>query len=556
MRPAPVTTATFPSSPVNVKPLIVVLVLSLVPTSASARRTVYCAHVDTFWDLVVRAAEAQPHTLVASDDHGRSLTRADLRDRAEQVAAGLVQHGVSPGDTVSWQLPTTLESLVLLVALARLGAVQNPLIPLLREREVGFITSQVGTDTLLVPTRWRNFDHEAMAKALAVQRPMQVLAVDLDSLDDGGLRLPTADPSALPPPPTGADDVRWIYYSSGTTAQPKGARHNDTTIFASSNALLAGVGFGRDDVYPIAWPTSHIGGASMLTVSLRGGVHLVLFDTFDPVGTPARMAEHEPTIVGTAVPFFRAFLDAQRRMGDTPLFRRLRVGAFGGAPVPAEVHDEMRAAFGVPLVGSWGLTEFPNASSAAPGDPTDVLTTSVGRAGPHVSVRAVADDGRECATGEEGELRLRGPQCFLGYVDAALDADAFDDDGWFRTGDLGRIDADGNVRITGRLKDIIIRNAENISVIEIEELLYRHPAIDDAAVFGMPDPRTGERVCAAVVLREGAQLDLPALRDHCRAEGLALQKCPEQLEVVGELPRNSMGKVLKQDLRRNLEAKP
>jgi acyl-CoA synthetase (AMP-forming)/AMP-acid ligase II len=213
----------------------------------------------------------------------------------------------------------------------------------------------------------------------------------------------------------------------------------------------------------------------------------------------------------------------------------------------------MRAAFGVPLVGSWGLTEFPNAASAVPGDPPDVLATSVGRPGPGVEIRVVAVDAdgneRVCATGEEGELRLKGEQCFLGYVDPALDEQGFDAEGWFRTGDLGTVDASRNVRITGRLKDIVIRNAENISVVEIEELLFRHPSVADAAVLGLPDPRTGERVCAAVVLRPGATLDLAALRDHCRAEGLSLHKCPEQLEVLDELPHNAMGKVLKQDLR-------
>ena len=208
--------------------------------------------------------------------------------------------------------------------------------------------------------------------------------------------------------------------------------------------------------------------------------------------------------------------------------------------------------FDVPLVGSWGLTEFPNATSAAPSDSEEILTTSVGRPASGVSVRTVDAQGDVCTTGQEGELQLRGPQCFSGYVDPTLDASAFDADAWFRTGDLGTIDETGNVRITGRLKDIIIRNAENISVVEIEEMLYRHPAVTDAAVFGLPDPRTGERVVAVVVLREGCQIELNDIREHCSLEGLAIQKCPEQLQVVDALPRNAMGKVLKQDLRSRL----
>ena len=212
----------------------------------------------------------------------------------------------------------------------------------------------------------------------------------------------------------------------------------------------------------------------------------------------------------------------------------------------------MRATFGVPLIGSWGLTEFPNATSAAPDDSMEVLTTSVGRPASGVSVRAVDPQGDACATGQEGELLLRGPQCFSGYVDPTLDEASFDADGWFHTGDLGTVDAEGNVRITGRLKDIIIRNAENISVVEVEEMLYRHPAVADAAVLGLPDTRTGERVVAVVVLQVGLQVELNDIREHCRLEGLAVQKCPEQLEVVDALPRNAMGKVLKQDLRSRL----
>ena len=160
----------------------------------------------------------------------------------------------------------------------------------------------------------------------------------------------------------------------------------------------------------------------------------------------------------------------------------------------------MRATFGVPLIGSWGLTEFPNATSAAPNDSEEILTTSVGRPASGVSVRAVDIQGDVCATGQEGELLLRGPQCFSGYVDPTLDEAAFDADGWFHTGDLGTIDADGNVRITGRLKDIIIRNAENISVVEVEEMLYRHPAVADAAVLGLTGRthgRAGRGRCGA-----------------------------------------------------------
>jgi acyl-CoA synthetase (AMP-forming)/AMP-acid ligase II len=231
---------------------------------------------------------------------------------------------------------------------------------------------------------------------------------------------------------------------------------------------------------------------------------------------------------------------AQRRHGSEPLFPALRLCVAGGAPTPKEVSREVAEVFGVGGVAcSWGLTEFPVATSERPDD--DRLASTVGRPARGVQVRVV-----------DGELRLKGPNCFLGYLDSSLDAAAFDEDGWFRTGDLGSIDEQGRWRIEGRLKDVIIRNAENISAQEVEELLLTHPAIADLAVVGVPDPRTGERVCAVVVAEPGATLTLPDILEHCVANGLARYKCPERLEIVDAIPRNSMGKILKTELRAGL----
>jgi non-ribosomal peptide synthetase component E (peptide arylation enzyme) len=201
------------------------------------------------------------------------------------------------------------------------------------------------------------------------------------------------------------------------------------------------------------------------------------------------------------------------------------------------------------VANAWGLTEFPVATSPSPDGEPDILDHTVGRPVPGVSVRVVDESEREVAPGEDGELRLKGPQCFLGYVDETLNAEAFDDDGWFRSGDRGRIDADGNVIVTGRIKDAIIRNAENISALEIEGVLATHSSVADVAVIGVPDSRTGERVCAVVVPKAGAQVTLSSLAEHCQASGLSRHKSPERLEVVEELPRNLTGKVLKAELR-------
>jgi acyl-CoA synthetase (AMP-forming)/AMP-acid ligase II len=346
------------------------------------------------------------------------------------------------------------------------------------------------------------------------------------------------DPSTLPPPPTDATSVRYLYFSSGTTAEPKGAKHTDASVIATSFGITDQLGINEDDVYPIAWPYPHVGGLALTVALLRRGGQLVLFDTFDPATIGVKMAAHRPTILGSATPFFRAFLDAQRKHGRFPLYPALRAVTAGGAPVQSRVITELVTTFGLRGVhGSWGLTEFPVAASISDGDPADKMLTTVGRPAPGVRVRVV-----------DGELRLKGPQCFAGYVDAKLDAVAFDEDGWFRTGDLGEIDAEGYITISGRLKEVIIRNAENISALDVEDVLLRHPDIVDASVFGVADPRTGESVCAVVVTNSGAAITVAEVAKHCAANGLARHKTPERVETVGALPRNAMGKVLKHDL--------
>ncbi len=507
----------------------------------------------TFWALIEQAAEEHAGRVLFADDHGRSLTGAELRAECERAAAGLAALGVGSGSVVSWQIPTVLESVVVMGALARLDAAQNPIIPILREREVGFITRQVATQFFITPETWRGFDHGALARSIGAEVGFTTVGLDLSSdPQPGRMRLPVGDPASLPAPPAAAGRdqlVRWYYYSSGTTADPKGARHSDPSIMAGSNGMVALCAFTERDVYPIAWPFSHIGGSSMMATALRVGTKLVLFDVFDVASTPERMAAHRPTLLGSAVPFFNAYMAAQRRHGDEPLFPDLRACVGGGAPIPTEIHEDLHRLLGVEGVsGSWGLTEFPIATSCRPSDPLDVVALTVGLPSPGVTVRALLPDGTDAGTDVEGELVLDGPQKFLGYIDPELDAHAYADGTWFRTGDLGIVQSDGNVRITGRLKDVIIRNAENISALEVEQALFKHGDVVDAAVIGLPDQRTGERVCAVVVLREGTTLTIEDLREHCKALGLAIQKCPEQLEITDAIPRNGMGKALKQPL--------
>ena len=218
----------------------------------------------TYWGL------EHPDRVILADDFGRSLTNAELHSAALHTAAALAGRGVSTGTVVSWQLPTTLEAMVVMVALARLGAVQNPILPIWRESEVGFVTSQLATEVLIVPGVWRGFDHVVLADDLARERAMGIEVVDHAVPIADGLRLPVGDPETLLPPPASAEEARWVYYSSGTTAAPKGVRHCDRSVIAGSAGVVGMVGASSADVNPIAFPVTHIGGAAMLVAFITG----------------------------------------------------------------------------------------------------------------------------------------------------------------------------------------------------------------------------------------------------------------------------------------------
>lgn len=507
------------------------------------------AWAPTLWHLVESRAGATPDAVLAREDTANVLTFAGYRDACLRAAAGLhEQWGVSRDTAVSWELPTWNESLVLVGALARLGARQNPLIPIYREREVGFIIEQSGASLLVVPTVYRGFDFEAMAREIAGRRPaLQVLVVDRALPDGDPASLPLADPN-----PDRATDapVRWLFYTSGTTADPKGAPHTDLSVTASALAMAECLDMRADDVSALVFPFTHIGGIGWLIASLLTGCTLLTTEAFDPTGTPSFLVANQVTLAGSGTPFHLAYLAAQRARSGGSLFPAVRSYPGGGAPKPPQLHYDLKAEIGgVGIVSGYGLTEAPIVVMASTTDSDQKLADTEGRPTPGVELNVVTLDGRRAGPGEEGEIRLKGPQVIRGYLDPSLDAEAFDGDGYFRSGDLGVVDAEGYVTITGRLKDVIIRHGENISAKEVEDLLYTHPAVADVAVIGLPDPKTGERACAVVAVTEGATFDLASMVDYLREKGLRVQAVPEQLELVEAVPRNPAGKILKHTLR-------
>jgi acyl-CoA synthetase (AMP-forming)/AMP-acid ligase II len=506
----------------------------------------------SLWDLVEERAADTPDAHFVVDEDGRTLTFLEYRDASLRAAAALHARGIGDGDVVSWQLPTWIEATALVGGLARLGAVQNPILPIYREREVGFVVREAGAKLLVVPGEWRGFDYGAMARGLGVDADVMELHRG-DVLDGDVDTLPAVSAGGEPfePGVRHGGPLRWLFYTSGTTADPKGARHNDNTVAAAAWAMVDAFDLTADDRNALVFPFTHIGGIGWLMAGLMAGCVQVIVEGFVPATTIPVLERERVTIAGAGTPFHMAYLDAQAQ-ADHPLFPETRIFVGGGAAKPPQLHYDVKERLGgLGILSGYGLTECPILSECRVDATDEQMANTEGSLCAGIEVKVVTIEGKVVGRGEEGEIRVKGPNLCLGYMDASLEADGFDDEGYFRTGDLGVVREDDHVVITGRLKDVIIRKGENISAKEVEDLLFTHPKIADAAVVGLPDPRSGERAAVIVVPADPADPPtLPELFEFCTAEGLMVQKIPEQLEIVAVLPRNPTGKVLKHELRK------
>lgn len=495
----------------------------------------------TFWELIERRAALTPQApFLIQDD--RTLTFGELRTRAERVAAGLYDMGVRPGTVVAWQLPTRLETALLSFALARIGAVQTPLIPFYRDRETGYALRESKAEFFAVPGTWRGFDHAAMAARLSADltHPPRIFEA-YETLPDG-------DPAVLPPPPAEGTSVRWIYWTSGTTSDPKGVLHTDRSLIAAGSCLAHALHLSADDVGSMAFPFAHVAGPDYSVMLLLYGFPAVLFEHFAMPDALAGYRRHGVTVAGGSTAFYSMFLTEQRKAPSTPLIPTLRLLAGGGAPKPPEIYHAVVGEMGIQLTHGYGMTEVPMITMGAPDDTAEHLAGTEGRPPEGMEIRITDEDGKPLPYDTDGEVRLRGEAVCKGYLAAT---DPFDKDGFLITGDVGHLRPSGHLVLTGRLKDIIIRKGENISAKEIEDLLARHPGVGDAAVIGLPDEARGERVCAVLEQPSGATpLTLSEVTAYLRGEGLSVHKLPEQLEVLDALPRNeTLRKVLKYQLR-------
>ena len=467
-------------------------------------------------------------------------------ETVERVAQWLTSM-TSAGDIVAWQLPNWWEAVVVHHAAIAAGCISNPLNPSWRERELRAVIAASKPAVLVVPESWRGFETMAFAQQLQADSLVSAVVLVRGIARPGVfdfqhlLKVPASGSTRRN---VSAADTAVLLYTSGTTSAPKGVLHTHQSLLCEIDTFPAMHALTPSDRYLGGAPLGHIAGlvyGAMTPFAL--GTSSVLLERWVPSHGIKAISEDRTTFQ-TGPPTFLQTLASAAGGADLSSFRLFSTG---GAAIPADAVRAAAARLGCVLKRAYGSTELPTLTASTMDDDERARTETDGRAIGGAEVRIASPDGDAMQAGEEGEIWGRAPEMFAGYTDPAIDM--LTPDGWFRTGDLGVLDADGLLRVTGRLKDIIIRGGENISASELEDILSTHAAVADVAVVGVPDEKLGERVCAVVVLRRGASITLDEAVAHLRAHHVATHKLPERLEVVSSLPRTASGKLAKAAVR-------
>jgi len=474
-------------------------------------------------------------------DGSRRLTFGEWATLSGQLATSLAERGVRSGDAVAFQLPNWWETCVLFTAIARLGAIANPLLPMLRERDLLFMLRQSGARHLFIPHRYRGTDYtELHARVRSLGVEVERVSV-IRARANGSFAGPNAPGQRPPEALRSPDDLLLLMYTSGTTAEPKGVLHTNATLLAEVDSLRRAHGLVSDDTTLMPSPLTHISGVlhGIMSPAVLGTT-AVLMDRWSATEA-TELIERERVTYMVGAPIF--LQDLVAASGDGEWARSLRLFSCGGAAVSASLIRAARDALGCVAKRVYGSTEFPTVTTTSPGDADARATETEGAAIVPNEIRIADEAGESLPIGATGEIQARGPECFVGYADSSLNADAFTADGWFRTGDAGHIDRAGYLTVTGRIKEIIIRKGEKISIREIEDLLLTHPRVRAVCVVGVPDHEVGEQVCAAVEPVPGANLSHADVIEHLSANGVAKQKWPQRITFRGDLPRTESGKV-------------
>jgi cyclohexanecarboxylate-CoA ligase len=511
--------------------------------------------------LAVAASEAPDKTALV--DGPVRISYADYWRRVQAAAAGLREAGVRPGTTVVYQIPNWLEHCIVHYAVLVAGAVAVPLVASFRQHELRHVVGQLSPSAVVcadsgatpgeIPGLVRDVLREARPAArLIVVRPRAPLpagALSFETLLDGE----TAAGAAPAPAPAAPDDVCTVIYTSGSTSAPKGVLHTHETLLYDARSRVGDFGLTSRDVIFMPSSLAHVSGLSYgihLACILRSTV--VLLDRWSPSAAVNLIEAEQATIMNGATLMLRGLVEEYQRRETTSA---LRLFACGGADVPPALIPLARSVLDAYVTRAYGCSEAPTLTWGRPGDDPVRVANSDGRAIGAVELRVVDGQGEPAQDGQVGECEAMGPERCVGYVDQALNAEAFRPDGWLRTGDWVAIDADGYLSVEGRKKDVIVRAGENISAREVEQLLTEHEWVRESAVVAMPDERLGERAYAFVEVTDGHDFGLEQVRAHFAARGVAKIKWPEFVEVCEELPRTGAGKIDKSELRGILAAR-
>lgn len=532
----------------------------LFPQDATARYVssgLWCQR-DIF-SLLAEVAGRTPDKTLIVDRFGR-VSYASALQQTELMARNLASLGVRAGDRIAVQLPNWRHFMLLEYAAARLGAVMVPLPPIYRQRELRLMLGLAEPVVAVCPDVFRNFDHAAMFRELQQEvAGIGHLIVVGDETPAGALpfeRLLLDCDADLPPLPPDPNALTEIAFTSGTTGEPKGVMHTSNTILSTLINLAVDQGLNADTVILMASTFGHQTGfafGGQLPVLLGGTV--VLMERWEAKEGVALIDREKVTWMMGATPFLQDVTEAvEAGVGHC---RSLEIFLCSGAPVPRPLLARANEVLRARVVSGWGMTEVGLATLTRIDDPPEKILHSDGRPLPGMAIRIVDAEDRPLPADMEGELQCRGPSVFAGYwrrreLTAASfsSGEAAAEAGWLRTGDRARCDAEGYIRITGRSKDIIVRGGENIPVVEVEDLLHKHPAVLQAAIVAVPDPRFQERACAVIVPRDGAAFDIGQMRSFLESARLARQYFPEHLVALDALPMTPSGKVQKFLLRK------
>jgi cyclohexanecarboxylate-CoA ligase len=488
-----------------------------------------------------RAVRANPGGAAVADSRGRALTHATLWSESGALADTLARHGVTRGDVVMLLSPNLVEWQVALLAILRLEAIPAT-VPITTDREtLAYLVDLVGARLVVAGPRGPKIDSGELAVSAAGDSAGRVDALLADDRTGWRWIAGRGDPIA----PTRGDRLEHLFFTSSTTGRPKAVMHSVETVGALNRGFADRFALGRHTPIFMGSPVGHsVGSMHGGRLALYLGAPLVLQESWDPEQALALIAEHRCAFTAAATPFLKDLVDAPFS-GPEPKLGTLRTFLCGGAPVPPglmeQAETELPSTFVTVL---WGMTEG-GVTTCLPTDSAATRAASAGLPLPGLELRTLAPDGAVLRPGEEGELAMRGPGVFIGYLgQETLYRSSLAADGFFRTGDLARIDAGGHLHITGRIKDLIVRGGVNISPTPIEDALATHPGVRRVAVIGLPDERLGERICAAVVaVDEPPELD--ELIAWAREQGLPRRLWPEAVRVVDEMPTTAAGKIRK-----------